>query len=142
MALFTLGISQLIRPWVISALPLNHPTARNDIPFGLLSARLGVAARTVVRTATHSVAYRTIRMTLLPPLASEFADDLLCRKLHERRPADVLQAHEADAPVRRLLVVLHGEGQRGGREATRNIGRKARALEKPLEPVDRRGPAS
>src|SRR5262249_59376623 len=79
-----------------------------------------------------------------PPLqplrlhASEVVHDLLSRKLDELRPADVHEADEADPPGGGLLVGLHGERQRGGREAPRYIGRKPRPLEEQRPALDGR----
>src|SRR5207247_1803686 len=43
-AVFTVGISHWMLSRVMFPLPLNHPTARKAIPFGLLSARATPAA--------------------------------------------------------------------------------------------------
>src|SRR5437867_4837065 len=122
-ALLTVGMSHWMLVRVMFPLPLNHPTARKTIPFGLLSARAAPAASKRASTATIIIPRPTIRMILLlapPPRplhASEMAGDLLARKLHERRPANFLETHEADAPPGRLLVGPHGERERCGREA-------------------------
>src|SRR2546425_12650971 len=70
------------------------------------------------------------------------AHDLLTRELHERRSADVLETHEADAPPGRLLVGPHGERERRGREARRYVGRKPRALEEPDQARGGLGPTA
>src|SRR6266704_1751424 len=64
------GISHLIWSALISDFPLNHPTARKTVPFGLLSptahvAVTSTAASTTAATCPHLL---MIRMTLLPPL--------------------------------------------------------------------------
>src|SRR5438445_1304811 len=135
----TVGISHVMPELLVWLLPLNHPTARKTIPFGLLSARAAPAASSAASTATASIPRPTIRMSLLltpstpTPATSEMAHDLLTRELHERRPADLLEAHEADAPPGRLLVGPHGERERRGRDARRHIGRKPRPLEQPAQ---------
>src|SRR6266702_1883713 len=131
----TVGISHVMPSALVWLLPLNHPAARKAIPFGLLSARAAPAASSAASTATTSIPRPTIRMSLLltpstpTPATSEMAHDLLARELHERRSADLLETHEADAPPGRLLVGPHGERERRGREARRYIGRQARPLE-------------
>src|SRR6184192_580590 len=125
----TVGISHVMPSVLVWLLPLNHPAARKAIPFGLLSARAAPAASSAASTATTSIPRPTIRMSLLPlpPLRlhrSEMVHDLFGRELHERRPADLLETHEADAPAGRLLVGPHGERERRGCEARRYIGRQ------------------
>src|SRR5438552_6271906 len=133
-AVVTVGISHWMLSRVMFPLPLNHPTARKAIPFGLLSARATPAASSPASTTTNSIPRPTIRMSLLPlpPRRlhrSEMVHDLFGRELHERRPADLLETHEADAPAGRLLVGPHGERERRGCEARRYIGRQPRPLE-------------
>src|SRR5437870_6769529 len=70
MADVTLGISHLMSPAEISAFPLNHPTARNAMPLGLLSPRAGAAASPRTISAARAVLpagfHVVILMTLLP----------------------------------------------------------------------------
>src|SRR6266581_375218 len=119
----TVGTSHVTVSELAELLPLNHPAARKTIPFGLLSARASPAASSAASTATTSIPRPTIRMSLLltpstpTPATSEMAHDLLARELHERRSADLLETHEADAPPGRLLVGPHGERERRGPEA-------------------------
>src|SRR5438093_12746675 len=118
----TVGTSHVTVLELVELMPWNHPTARKAIPFGLLSARASPAASSAASTATISISRPTIRMSLLltpstpTPATSEMAHDLLPRELHERRSADLLETHEADAPPGRLLVGPHGERERRGRE--------------------------
>src|SRR5207253_366951 len=97
MAPLTFGISHLMSPAEISAFPLNQPTARNDMPLGLLSPRAGTASPRTISAATAVLPaglHLVILMTLLPPLqprrlhASELISHLLGRKLHQPRPPD------------------------------------------------------
>src|SRR5206468_2313087 len=147
MAPLTFGISHLMSPAEISAFPLNHPTARNDMPLGLLSARAGTASPRTISVATAVLPaglHLVILMTLLPPLqprrlhASELISHLLGRKLHQPRPPDRLEAHEADAPRGRLLVGVHGERQRRRRAVVRYRGRHPCSPDEPVEPLDGR----
>src|SRR5437870_13917183 len=69
MAPLTFGISHLMSPAEISAFPLNQPTARNDMPLGLLSPRAGTASPRTISAATAVLPaglHLVILMTLLP----------------------------------------------------------------------------
>src|SRR2546428_11947700 len=61
----TVGISHVRPELLVGLLPLNHPTARKTIPFGLLSARAAPAASSAASTATTSIPRPTIRLSLL-----------------------------------------------------------------------------
>src|SRR6185369_10535566 len=109
-------------------LPRNHPTARNAEPFGLLSALATPPASIAASSVATTVPRPTIPISLPPrPLqprrlhASEVVHDLLNRQLHEFRLPDVRQADETDPPRGGLLVDLHGERERRGRETPRDL---------------------
>src|SRR5206468_10582541 len=108
------------------------------------SARAGTASPRTISVATAVLPaglHLVILMTLLPPLqprrlhASALISHLLSRKLHQPRPPDRLDAHEADAPRGRLLVGVHGERQRRRRHVLRHRGRQSRPPDAALEPL-------
>src|SRR5262245_24884073 len=113
------------------------------MPFGLLSASLLPTTRAVSSNAASTGPRPRIPMTLLPAPqprrlhASEIAHDVLPRDLYESGAADLLEAHEPDPPVGRLLVVLHGKRERRRGEPARNLGREPTPLEQLLETRDR-----
>src|SRR5947207_14314028 len=149
MADVTLGISHLMSPAEISAFPLNHPTARNAMPLGLLSPRAGIASPRTISAATAVLAadlHHMLLMTSSPPLqprrlhASELINYLLRRQLDEPRPPEALAPHEADPAAGRLLVALHRERQRRRRDVGRHRDGQPRPPQKMLETLDgRRG---
>src|SRR5436190_20586488 len=105
MADVTLGISHLMSPAEISAFPLNHPTARNAMPFGLLSPRAGIATPTTLNAARAVLAadlHHMLLMTSSPPLhpgrlhPSELIDYRPRPHRDRPRPPDPLDAHATD----------------------------------------------
>src|SRR5438128_10491147 len=125
MAEVTFGISHLMSLADISAFPLNHPTARNAMPLGLLSPRAGAAASPRPISAARAVLpndfHLVILMTLLPappaptparvrvdqPIAEPKAPPVASARSPRRtrsgcarRPSSCLSASPAPAPAR------------------------------------------